>query len=107
VLLYTVKGARGKVSFDSQNAKYAKQLSCDASLEVYLSHLIYQMTNAPHSYTLSYKYASDEASQDHCEAYLSFCESNDTLPRAPFTVYSNTLFKFFCSNFWIKKYLIC
>jgi hypothetical protein len=37
--------------------------------------------------TLSYKYASDEASQDHCEAYLAFCESNDTLPRATFTVY--------------------
>jgi hypothetical protein len=37
--------------------------------------------------TLSYKYASDEASQDNCEAYLSFCESDDTLPRAPFTVY--------------------
>jgi hypothetical protein len=36
--------------------------------------------------TLSFKYASDEASQDNCEAYLSFCESNDTLPRAPFTV---------------------
>jgi hypothetical protein len=36
--------------------------------------------------TLNYKHASDEASQDNCEAYLSFCESNDTLPRAPFTV---------------------
>jgi hypothetical protein len=28
--------------------------------------------------TLSYKYASDEASQVNCEAYLSFCESNFT-----------------------------
>jgi uncharacterized protein YfcZ (UPF0381/DUF406 family) len=40
--------------------------------------------------TLSYKYASDAASQDNCEAYLSFCESNDTLPRDPFTVISNS-----------------
>jgi hypothetical protein len=32
-------------------------------------------------------YASGEASQDNCEAYLSFCASNDTLPRTPFTVY--------------------
>jgi hypothetical protein len=46
----TVKGTRGKVSFDSQNDKHASQLSCDASPEVYLSHLIYQMTNALHSY---------------------------------------------------------
>jgi hypothetical protein len=66
-------------------------------------HLTHKMTNTLHNYsvmlhlwcichilftkwqmrftaTLSYKYASDEASQDHCEAYLSFCESNDTLP---------------------------
>jgi hypothetical protein len=34
---YTVKGSRGKVSFDSQNDKYASQLSCDASPEAYLS----------------------------------------------------------------------
>jgi hypothetical protein len=32
---YTVKGARGKVSFDSQNDKYASQLSCDTSSEAY------------------------------------------------------------------------
>jgi hypothetical protein len=32
---YTVKGARGKVSFDSQNDKYT-QLSCDTSSEAYL-----------------------------------------------------------------------
>jgi hypothetical protein len=31
--------------------------------------------------------SSGEASQDNCEAYLSFCESNDTLPRTTFTVY--------------------
>jgi hypothetical protein len=36
-VLYTVKGARGKVSFDSQTDKYASQLSSDASPEVYLS----------------------------------------------------------------------
>jgi hypothetical protein len=48
--LYTVKGARGKVSFESQNDKYASKLSYDASPEVYLSHLIYQMTNVLHSY---------------------------------------------------------
>jgi hypothetical protein len=35
---YTVKEVRGKVSFDSQNDKYAsQQLSCDASPEAYLS----------------------------------------------------------------------
>jgi hypothetical protein len=33
---YTVKGSRREVSFDSQNGKYASQLSCDASPEVYL-----------------------------------------------------------------------
>jgi hypothetical protein len=33
---------------------------------------------------LSDKYASGEASLDNCEAYLSFCESNDTSPRAHF-----------------------
>jgi hypothetical protein len=33
------------------------------------------------------KYASGEASQDNFEAHLTFSESNDTLPRAPFTVY--------------------
>jgi hypothetical protein len=43
--------------------------------------------------TLSDKYDSGEASQDNCEAYLSFCESNDTLPRAPFTVYSEDSFE--------------
>jgi hypothetical protein len=34
--VYTVKGSRGEVSFDSQKDKYASQLSCDASPEVYL-----------------------------------------------------------------------
>jgi hypothetical protein len=34
---YTVKGARGKVSFDSLTDKYASQLSNDASSEAYLS----------------------------------------------------------------------
>jgi hypothetical protein len=33
---HTVKEARGKVSFDSQNDKYASQFSCDASSEGYL-----------------------------------------------------------------------
>jgi hypothetical protein len=32
-----VKEVQGKVSFDSQNDKYASQLSCDASPEAYLS----------------------------------------------------------------------
>jgi hypothetical protein len=32
---YTVKGARGKVSFDSQTDIYASQLSSDASPEEY------------------------------------------------------------------------
>jgi hypothetical protein len=32
---YTVKGSRGEVSFDQQKDKYASQLSCDASPEVY------------------------------------------------------------------------
>jgi hypothetical protein len=35
--LHTVKGVRGKVSFDSQNDKYASKLSCDASPKAYLS----------------------------------------------------------------------
>jgi hypothetical protein len=33
----TVKGARGKLSFDSQTDKYASQLSTDAPPEAYLS----------------------------------------------------------------------
>jgi hypothetical protein len=45
-----VKGARGKVSFYSQNDKYASQFSCDASPDAYLSHLTFQMTNALHNY---------------------------------------------------------
>jgi hypothetical protein len=36
-LVNTVKEVRCKVSFDSQNGKYASQLSCDASAEAYLS----------------------------------------------------------------------
>jgi hypothetical protein len=35
--LYTVKVVRGKVLFDSQNDKYASQLSGDDSPEAYLS----------------------------------------------------------------------
>jgi hypothetical protein len=34
--LYTVKGARRQVTFDSQKDKYASQLSCDVSSEAYL-----------------------------------------------------------------------
>jgi hypothetical protein len=41
--------------------------------------------------TLSDKNASGEASQDNCVAYLSFCESNDTLPRTPFTVWKSAI----------------
>jgi hypothetical protein len=37
ILAYTVKGARGKVSFDSQNDKYASKLSSDVSPEAYSS----------------------------------------------------------------------
>jgi hypothetical protein len=67
-------------------------------------HLTHKMSNKLHNYpvklhlrrichisftkwqlrftvTLSDKYASCEASQDNCEADLSFCESIDTLPR--------------------------
>jgi hypothetical protein len=40
------------------------------------------MTNALLKYV-----SGGEASLDNFEAYLSFCESNDTLPRAPFTVW--------------------
>jgi hypothetical protein len=43
------------------------------------------MTNALFNF-LSAKYATGEASLDNFEAYLSFYASNDTLPRAPFTV---------------------
>jgi hypothetical protein len=72
-------------------------------------HLTHKMTNKLHNYpvklhlrrichisftkrqmrftvTLNDIYASGKASQDNCEAYLSFCELNDTLPRDPFTV---------------------
>jgi hypothetical protein len=55
-----------------------------------LSHLTSKMTNALFSF-LSDKYASGEASVDNFETYLSFCESNDTSPRAPFTVYSSNI----------------
>jgi hypothetical protein len=87
VIYYTVKGARGKVSFDSLNVKCASKLSCYASPQAYLSHLTSKITNTLLIF-LSDKYASWEASLDSCEAYLSVCETNDTLPRAPFTVYS-------------------
>jgi hypothetical protein len=40
---------------------------------------------------LSDKYASGEAKMDNFEAYLAFCESNDTLPRGPFTVCSSLI----------------
>jgi hypothetical protein len=65
----TVKGDRGKVSFDSLKVKYASKLSCYASPEAYLSHLTFKMTNTLFNF-LSYKYASKEASLDNCEAYL-------------------------------------
>jgi hypothetical protein len=81
----TVKGARGKVWFDSLNIKYVSKLSCYTSAEAYLSHRNSKMTNALFNF-LSDKYASGEASLDNFEAYLSFCESNNTSPRAPFTV---------------------
>jgi hypothetical protein len=81
----TVKGARGKVWFDSLNIKYVSKRSCYTSAEAYLSHRNSKMTNALFNF-LSDKYASGEASLDNFEAYLSFCESNNTSPRAPFTV---------------------
>jgi hypothetical protein len=83
---YTVKEVRGKVSFYLQNDKYASQLSCDASPEAYLSlrvtaesicHLVNEMWQVCLRWSFS---------KDICEAYLSFCESNDTLPRDSFTV---------------------
>jgi hypothetical protein len=90
---HTVKELRGKVSFDSQHDKYASQLSCDASPEAYIfvtqgyyeAHLSFGKRDVTNTVL---KYASGEASQDNCEAYLSFCESNDTLPRALFTVHA-------------------
>jgi hypothetical protein len=83
LLLFTVKGTQGKVSFDSRNDKYASKLSCYASPEAYKSHLTSKSTNALFIF-LSDKYASGEASLESCEVYLSVCESNDCLPRAPF-----------------------
>jgi hypothetical protein len=65
----TVKGTRGKVSFDSLNVKYGSKLSCYASSEAYLSHLTSKITNVLFIF-LSDKYASGEASLDSCEAYL-------------------------------------
>jgi hypothetical protein len=55
---HTVKGARGKVWFDSLNIKYSSKLSSEASPEAYLSHLtvlpkwqmrfsIFWVTNTP------------------------------------------------------------
>jgi hypothetical protein len=44
---YTVKVVRGKVSFDSQNDKYASQLSCDASPEAHLTFGKRDVTNTP------------------------------------------------------------
>jgi hypothetical protein len=63
ISIYTVKGARGKVSFDSPNVKYASKVSCFASPEAYLSHLTYKITNTLFIF-LSDKYASGEASLD-------------------------------------------
>jgi hypothetical protein len=83
---HTVKGARGKVSFDSQTDKYASQLSSDASPEAYLS--LRKMKSVFVVLELRCdKYASGEAFQDYFTAYLTFKESSDTLPRAPFTVH--------------------
>jgi hypothetical protein len=56
LMAHTVKGARGKVWFDSLNIKYASKLSCYASPEAYLSHLTSKMTNALFNF-LSDKYA--------------------------------------------------
>jgi hypothetical protein len=63
--------ARGKVSFDSQNDKYASHLSCDASPEVYLAHLIYQMTNALHSYP---ELQISLGPQKYCKKNLLLCQ---------------------------------
>jgi hypothetical protein len=47
-----------------------------------------------------------EASLDSCEAYLSVCESNDTFPRAPFTVWAGVnislavQYVFLCTEKW-------
>jgi hypothetical protein len=68
-ILYTVKRARGQVSFDSLNVKYASKLSCYASPETYLSHITSKITDALFIF-LSDKYDSGEASLDSCEAYL-------------------------------------
>jgi hypothetical protein len=69
-LLYTVKGTRGKVSFESQYKKYASQLSCDASPEMYsICHILFTKWQMRFTATLSYKYASDEASQDSTVQY--------------------------------------
>jgi hypothetical protein len=83
LILFTVKGARGKVSFDSQTDKYASQQSSDASPEAYLSlrKSVFVILEVRCD-----KYASGEAEQDNFEAYMTFRELNDTLPRAPFTV---------------------
>jgi hypothetical protein len=86
-LLHTVKGARGKVSFDSQNDKWASQYPVKLHLRR-ICHISFTKWQMRFTVTLNDKYASGEASQDNCEAYLSFCESNDTLPRVPFTVYT-------------------
>jgi hypothetical protein len=53
-----------------------------------ICHISFTKWQMRFTVTLSDKYDSGESSQDNCEAYLSFCESNDTLPRTSFTVYS-------------------
>jgi hypothetical protein len=49
---------------------------------LYLSHMII----VRRIFDIWWAICTVEASQDNCEAYLTFCESNDTLPRDYFTV---------------------
>jgi hypothetical protein len=73
------------VSFDSKMTKKLHNYPVKLHLR-HICHISFTKWEMRRTVTLSDKYASGEASQDDCEAYLSFCESNDTLPRTPFTV---------------------
>jgi hypothetical protein len=73
-----------------------------------ICHISFTKWQMRFTVTLSDKYASGEASQDNCEAYLSFCESNGTLPQAPFTVQkmiSQSHWKFILIKFYVSLYI--
>jgi hypothetical protein len=54
MILNTEKGSRREVTFDSQNGKYASQLSCGASSEAYLYlRVVKPLPNVVFSYNVT------------------------------------------------------